>query len=260
MAMITPRTPPALLSLLLISLSLTGCVSKPPEQDPVVQKLAEFDGRLLRIERVLTNQSLLDLSQRIEATQNDIRTLRGKLDELQNTLAKSQELQRASYADLDKRLVALESGGGGGGQAGGSPRASVTPAPVQGGDDRAMYQTAFDLLRDSKFADSIAAFKQFMATYPNSAMADNALYWLGEAQYVTKEYPESLRTFRSMVEKFPQSRKIPDALLKIGFCNYELKNWSEAKSALNQVVQQYADTAAARQANQRLAKMESENR
>jgi tol-pal system protein YbgF len=99
-----------------------------------------------------------------------------------------------------------------------------------------------------------------MATYPNSAMADNALYWLGEAQYVTKEYPESLRTFRSMVEKFPQSRKIPDALLKIGLCNYELKNWSEAKSALNQLVQQYADTAAARQANQRLAKMESENR
>jgi tol-pal system protein YbgF len=229
-----------------------------PEQDPVVQKLAELDGRLLRIERVLTNQSLLDLSQRIEATQNDLRALRGKLDELQNAVTKSQELQRASYADLDKRIAALEAGGGGGG-AGSIPRAGNTSAPVQG-DDRTMYQTAFDLLRDSKYPESIAAFKQFMATYPNSAMADNALYWLGEAQYITKDYPEALRNFRSMVEKFPQSRKMPDALLKIGLCNYELKNWSEAKSALNQVVQQYADTAAARQANQRLAKMESENR
>jgi tol-pal system protein YbgF len=253
MAMTSPRLLPALLCLL-----LAGCVSTPPEQDPVVQKLAELDGRLLRIERVLTNQSLLDLSQRIEATQNDVRALRGKLDELQNAVTKAQELQRASYADLDKRMAALE-GGGGGGQASSSPRASNSPAPVQG-DDRATYQAAFDLLRDSKYPEAIAGFKQFMATYPNSAMADNALYWLGEAQYVTKEYPEALRNFRSVVEKFPQSRKIPDALLKIGFCNYELKNWNEAKSALNQVVQQYSDTPAARQANQRLAKMESENR
>jgi len=252
MAMTTPRLLPALLCLL-----MAGCVSTPPEQDPVVQKLAELDGRLLRIERVLTNQSLLDLSQRIEATQNDLRALRGKLDELQNAVTKAQELQRAGYVDLDKRLAALE--GGGGGQAATSPRANNSPAPVQG-DDRSMYQSAFDLLRDSKYTEAIAAFKQFMAIHPSSAMADNALYWLGEAQYVTKEYPEALRNFRSMVEKFPQSRKIPDALLKIGLCNYELKNWSEAKSALNQVVQQYADTAAARQANQRLAKMESENR
>jgi tol-pal system protein YbgF len=250
--MTTLRTLPALACLL-----LAGCVSTPPEKDPVVQKLAELDGRLLRIERVLTNQSLLDLSQRVEATQNDLRALRGKLDELQNTLNKAQELQRASYADLDKRLASLEAGGGGGSAA--SLRAGNAPAPVQG-DDRTMYQSAFELLRDSKYPESIAGFKKFMATYPDSAMADNALYWLGEALYITKDYPEALRNFRSVVEKFPQSRKIPDALLKIGFCNYELKNWSEAKSALSRVVQQYADTGAARQANQRLAKMESENR
>jgi tol-pal system protein YbgF len=253
MPMTTLRTLPSLVCLLLL-----GCVSTPPEQDPVVQKLAELDGRLLRIERVLTNQSLLDLSQRVEATQNEVRALRGKLDELQNSVTKAQDLQRAGYTDLDRRLTAVEAGGGGG-QASGSPRAGNAPTTVQG-DDRTMYQSAFDLLRDSKYPESIAAFKQFMATYPNSAMADNALYWLGEGLYITKDYPEALRNFRSMVEKFPQSRKIPDALLKIGLCNYELKNWSEAKSALNQVVQQYADTAAARQANQRLAKMESENR
>ncbi len=254
MAMTTSRT---LLSALLCT-ALAGCVTTPPEQDPVVQKLAELDGRLLRIERVLTNQSLLDLSQRIEASQNDVRLLRGQLDELQNTLKKTQDQQRASYGDIDRRLTAIEGGAASAAGAGG-PRTSNVSTPVQG-DDRAAYDAAFSLLKDSKYVDAIAAFKQFMTTYPNSAMADNALYWLGEAHYVTKDYPESLRDFRSMLERFPQSRKIPDALLKIGFCNYEMKNWSEAKSALNQVVQQYADTAAARLANQRLAKMESENR
>jgi tol-pal system protein YbgF len=254
MAMTPSRT---LLSALLCVL-LAGCVTTPPEQDPVVQKLAELDGRLLRIERVLTNQSLLDLSQRIEAIQNEIRTLRGQLDELQNTVNKTQEQQRASYTDVDRRLSALE-GGAGVSPGAVSPRTSTVPVAPQG-DDRATYQAAFDQLKDGKYAEAIAGFKQFMTTFPNSAMADNALYWLGEAHYVNKEYNEALRSFRSVVEKYPQSRKIPDALLKIGYCNYELKNWSDAKTALSQVVQQYADTTAARLANQRLAKMESENR
>ena len=256
MANTTVRT----LLLAVLCTSLAGCLTTRPEQDPVVQKLAELDGRLLRIERVLTNQSLLDLSQRVEATQNDLRILRGQLDELQNGLNKAQDQQRAGYADLDRRMSALE-GGGAAGAGAGSPRTNNVPAaPAGAGDDRTAYQAAFDLLKDSKYNEAIAGFKQFMTTFPNSALADNALYWLGEAHYVNKDYPEALRNFRSMVERFPQSRKIPDALLKIGFCNYEMKNWAEAKNALSQVVQQYADTAAARLANQRLAKMESENR
>src|SRR5262245_55808669 len=80
---------------------LCGCATTPPEADPVVQKLNELDGRLLRIERVLANQSLLDLSQRIEAAQAEARTLRGQLDEVQHALTKAQEQQREMYTDVD---------------------------------------------------------------------------------------------------------------------------------------------------------------
>ena len=93
------------------------------------------------------------------------------------------------------------------------------------GDDRANYQAAFDLLKDGKYPEAISGFKQFLTTFPNSALADNAQYWLGEAHYVTKQYPDALRAFRTVLEKYPDSRKMPDALLKIGYCNYELKNW-----------------------------------
>jgi tol-pal system protein YbgF len=99
-----------------------------------------------------------------------------------------------------------------------------------------------------------------MATFPDSVLADNAWYWLGESHYVTKQFGDALKSFRTVVDKYPASRKMPDALLKIGYCNYELKNWAEARAALNQVVQQYADTTAARLASQRLSKMEGEGR
>ncbi len=235
---------------------LTGCASTAPEEDPVVQKLTELDGRLLRIERVLANQSLLDLSQRIEAAQAETRTLRGQLDELQHQLSQTKDQQRDMYADADRRLAALE-GGGARAATGGSGSSEL---PVPQGDDRANYQAAFDLLKDGKYPEAISGFRQFLTTFPNSALADNAQYWLGESHYVTKQYTDALRHFRTVLEKYPDSRKTPDALLKIGFCNYELKNWPEARSSLSQVVQRFGDTTAARQASQRLARMDGEGR
>ncbi len=240
-----------------LSLLATACVTTPPEQDPVVQKLSELDGRLLRLERVLSNQSLLDLSQKLEAAQAEGRALRGQIEELQFRNQGAGEQQRELYDDLSKRLQALET--------------SSVPAPVQGaalnsglpvpgGDDRANYQAAFDLLRDGKYAEATAGFQQLLVRFPNSSMADNTQYWLGESHYVTRNFNDALRAFRVVLDKYPESRKIPDALLKIGYCDYELQNWKEARTALNQLVQQYPDTTAARLGQQRLAKMDSENR
>ncbi|MET0657653.1 MAG: tol-pal system protein YbgF [Steroidobacteraceae bacterium] len=236
---------------------LAGCATTSPEADPVVQKLSELDGRLLRIERVLANQSLLDLSQRIEASQNEVRVLRGQLEELQHAATKSQDQQRELYGDLDRRMAAME-----GGAAAGALTATTQAGglPIPQGDDRANYQAAFDLLKDGKYPEAAAAFKQFLATFPNSQLLDNAQYWLGESHYVTKQYPDALRAFRTVIERYPDSRKLPDALLKIGYCNYELKNWGEARAALDQVVKQYSDTTAGRLARERLAKMQSEGR
>jgi tol-pal system protein YbgF len=244
---------------LAVCVVFAGCATTSPEQDPVVQKLTELDGRLLRIERVMTNQSLLDLSQRIEASQNEVRVLRGQLEELQHNATRAQDQLREQYSDVDRRVAALESGGTTA-SLGASSSGGGGALPVPQGDDRANYQAAFDLLKDGKYPEATAAFKQFLTTFPDSVLADNAWYWLGESHYVTKLYGDALKSFRTVVEKFPASRKMPDALLKIGYCNYELKNWAEARASLNQVVQQYADTTAARLASQRIAKMEGEGR
>ena len=46
------------------ALALGGCAT-PIEEDPVYIRVTEIDARVQRIERVLTNQSLLELAQRI---------------------------------------------------------------------------------------------------------------------------------------------------------------------------------------------------
>jgi tol-pal system protein YbgF len=224
---------------------LAACVT-PPEQDPVVQRMAEMDGRLLRIERILSNQSLLEQSQRVDSLLTEVRALRGQVETVQHSQESAKTQQRDLYADLDKRLQAVEL------------RGAAAPAAAASEDDAAAYKKAFDLLKDGKYPESSAAFTQFLSTYPQSTLIDNAHYWLGEARYVGKDFNDALRSFKTVVEKYPDSRKLPDAWLKIGYCQYELKNWKESREALNRVMKIATDTQAAKLAEQRLVKLKAE--
>ena len=102
------------------------------------------------------------------------------------------------------------------------------------------------------------AFQQFLKTYPDSELADNAQYWLAESHYVTQKFEQALGEFETVISQYPRSRKVPDALLKMGYCSYELGQWESAKASLRRVQSEYPETTAARLAGQRLERMEEE--
>jgi len=259
------------LSAACLAWALSGCASTPPDEDPVQIKLKEMDTRLERIERVMANQSLLDVSNQLEALRSDVRGMHNDVDQLSNSLESGRKQQRDLYADLDQRLKNLEARG----NAASAPGAAPGAAPAAGaaaagapaaagassadsGEDKPAYQAAFNLLKDGQYDRAIVAFQKFLVAYPDSSLADNAQYWLGEAYYVNKAYPEAEAAFQRVIDKYPQSRKLADALLKIGFCRYELKQWQSAREVLGQVVARFTDTPAARLAQQRLDKMSAE--
>ena len=254
------------LSAVCLAWALSGCASTPPDEDPVQIKLKDLDTRLARIERVMANQSLLEVSNQLEALRGDVRAMHNDVDQLNNALDSGRKQQRDMYADLDQRLKNLESRGAGASSASAAPAvgasaaaaAGTTPADSSSGEDKGAYQAAFNLLKDGQYDRAIAAFQKFLATYPDSSLADNAQYWLGEAYYVNRSFPEAQSAFQRMVDKYPQSRKLADALLKIGYCRYELKQWESARAVLGQVVARFTDTPAARLAQQRLDKMTAE--
>jgi tol-pal system protein YbgF len=246
----------------LVALALAGCASTPPEEDPVQIKLKDLDIRVERIERVVANQSLLELSNQGEAMRSELRAMHNDIDQLSNSLEASRKQQRDLYADLDRRMKNLESRGYSGAAAGAAEGAGVSGAaadsPAPGADDKAAYQAAFALLKDAEYDHAIAAFQKFLASYPGSQLAENAQYWLGEAYYVNKSFPEAQYAFQRVIDKYPQSRKRPDALLKIGYCQYESKQWDLARATLSQVTAQFPDTPAGHLAQQRLDKMATE--
>ncbi len=235
---------------------LGGCAVSPKE-DPVMIRLNDLDQRVQRIERVLTNQSLLDLAQRIDRLQGDVRTIRGEVEMLQNQSEGGKAQSRSLYGDLEKRLAALETlGGVGSGGATGSAGAIQPSPPIgAGAGEQASYDAAFGALKSSDYPKAIAGFRNFVSSYPASPLASNAQYWLGEAYYVTKEYQSAIAAFQKVTIDYPDSRKAPDALVKIGFTQAALGRSGDAKVTLEDVVKRFPGTEAAQLATERLKRM-----
>jgi tol-pal system protein YbgF len=237
----------------IIAMVLSGCETT-PEPDPTLIKLNDVDERLGRVERVVNNQSLLQLSQRIDALEAQLREMRGALEELQNGNESLGKQQRDLYADLEKRLVAMQAGAlaASGGGASGEGRSSAGALGADSGSDQSAYSRAFDALKNSDYPNAITRFKDFLRSYPQSNLAGNAVYWLGETYYLTRDLDNAAASFRSVGEQYPKSPKVPDALVKLGITQTDQKKLTEARATLTQVVQRYPGTEAAKLASSRL--------
>ena len=240
------------LAAVLPSFFLGGCAVS-PEEDPVQIRMNDLDQRLQRIERVMTNQSLLQMAQRIDALQADLSRMRGEVEMLQNQSEGGKTQTRSLYGDLEKRLAALETLGGVGGAAAGA--GSVAPPPAASGGEQGSYDAAFAALKGGDYQRAIGGFKSFVATYPDSPLASNAQYWLGEAHYVNREYQNAITAFQRVTTEWPESRKAPDALVKIGFTQAALNRNGDARITLEDVVRRYPGTEAAQLAAERLKRL-----
>lgn len=250
------------------TLLVIGCATNPAE-DPVQIRMNDLDARLQRIERVMTNQSLLEMAQRIDTLQNELRSIRGEVELLQNQSEGGKAQSRSLYGDLEKRIAALETLGGVGGAAGaaagaaaagGAPSAAGSAAPGSAAGEQASYDAAFNALKGGDYQKAIAGFHSFADTYPTSSLASNAQYWLGEAYYVTRDYQNAIAAFQKVTIDYPDSRKSPDALVKIGFTQSALGRNADARATLKDVVKRYPGTEAAQLATERLKRLPADGK
>ncbi len=257
-------------------------------------KVNALDARMQRIERVVDNQALLNMAQRIEALQREVQELRGENERLVHEINTLKIRQREQYLDIDRRLQSSTSVPGTASIPASSgvsvtntegmqsqdvtqsPPTSLPPsatstssqietttsgttvATVASSDVAQDYKNAFTLLKQGKYDDSIVAFGSFLQTHPDSKYAANAQYWLAEANYVSKHYPQALSEFSKVVNKYPASSKVADARLKLGFTHYELGQYEEARVELTRLRAQFPNSTVASLAQQRLERMSRE--
>ncbi len=119
-------------------------------------------------------------------------------------------------------------------------------------DERMAYQQAFKLLQATDYHGAAKEFSRFLRAFPNSALAANSQYWLGECYYGQRRFQEAIDEFERVFAFYPSSNKVPASLLKIGYSHLELRQPSIARSVFQQLVRTYPQSQAAIKAHGRL--------
>ncbi|MFT5259347.1 MAG: tol-pal system protein YbgF [Saprospiraceae bacterium] len=131
-----------------------------------------------------------------------------------------------------------------------------TTVVVNSGDQQALYDQGFNHLKQSNYNDAILVFEQLVRQHPDGGLADDASYWVGEANYVNRQYAKAIRAFRSVVTQYPSSDRVPEALLKVGYVRYDIGDYENAKITFEDVKLRYPDHPVAISAESRLLRIQ----
>ncbi len=214
----------------------------------------------------------------VEQLQQEVRELRGMVEQQAYTIEQLKSQQRDRYMDLDQRLLNLDrrlsqNGSAPVGEAtspatAGAPAAAEPPVtastagaeiaaskePVTDAQKKA-YEQAYDLIRQRQFDKAVDALHAFINQYPNTDLTANAYYWLGEVYLVMPKLEQAKQAFTVVVSRYPKHRKASDAYYKLGVTMDRLGDAAQAKNYLRGTAEKYPGSAAAGLAQDYLKKI-----
>ena len=195
-------------------------------------------------ESVQLRRSLLDLQNENESLRAELAKLKGQDEQIVRDLADVQKRQKDMTQSVDDRLRRFEP-------------AKVT---LDGREfmaepaERRDYEAALAMFRKGEFSAVQIVFVDFLSRYANSGYRPSALFWLGNAQYATKDYKEAMANFRNLVAGAPDHQRAPEAILAIANCQLELKDPKGARKTLEDLLVNFPNTDAASAGKERLAR------
>ncbi|OGW66979.1 MAG: tol-pal system protein YbgF [Nitrospirae bacterium RIFCSPLOWO2_02_FULL_62_14] len=131
---------------------------------------------------------------------------------------------------------------------------SAEGAPADGEDKT--YEQSLQAFKNGDYEGARKGFSDFLQRHPDSKLAGNAQYWLGECYYGAKNYGQAIEAFDHVQRSYPDSAKVPAALLKKGFAYVALNDRGRASSTLKQVVESYPKSPEATKAKEKLAQLQ----
>lgn len=202
-----------------------------------LRKLSEENSQLRR--------SLLDLQNQIETLRVDQAKLRGQNEQLLKDAADLQRRQKDIAQGVDERLRQFE-----------PVNVKLDGQEFQADPaEKRDFEAALAVFRSGKFPEAGAAFAAFVRQYPRSGYAPTARFWLGNAQYATRDYKEAINNFKLMLSEAPTHVRAPEAALSIANCQIELKDTRTARKTLEDLVRAYPQSEAAMAAKERLSRL-----
>lgn len=198
--------------------------------------------RRMEDENSQLRRSLLELQNQIEALRTEQARMTGQNEQLAKEVADMQRRQKDLSQGVDDRLRRVEP-------------SKVTldgrefaAQPAETRD----FDAALAIFKAGDFAAAQAPWVQFIKRYPQSGYAPSALFWLGNAQYATRNYKEAVTNFRELLDIAPTHARAPEAMLSIANCQVELKDKRAARKTLEDLQKAFPQSEAALAARDRL--------
>ncbi len=218
-------------------------------------------------QRPQDSELTLEMLQRIEQLEAEVRYLRGELELQRHQLESRQPERSAAIPTPAPTGVNQPPPGGYSPPAPVAPPVVAAPPPVQtppvqtlpaqappsaSGSEQAEFDAALGELREGRYPQAIADLQRFVSAWPNSSRAGDAQYWLGESYYLSRNYDAAKEAFINLGLRYPQNARLPDALLKLGYIYGEQGDTARAREVLQKLVQVYPNSPAAGLAGRRL--------
>jgi tol-pal system protein YbgF len=112
----------------------------------------------------------------------------------------------------------------------------VGPATIPDGKDaQGLYKDAYAHMLRRDYASAQSAFGALIKNHPQSRMAGNAQYWLGETFYVRGKYRPAADAFLKAYRDYPNGVKAPDSLMKLALSLARLGQKGAACKTFNEL-------------------------
>jgi tol-pal system protein YbgF len=197
-------------------------------------------------------RSILELQNQIQALRAELAGQRGANEQLARDLAEAQRRQKDMAQSVGERFQATEER---------FRQFEPVRVSVDGLEffaepaEKRSFDAAVEVLKKGDFAAAQGVFADFLNRYPQSGYYSSGLFWLGNAQYATKDYKEAMINFREIMKRSPEHLRAPEAALSVANCQIELKDVKGARKTLEDLIKAYPQSEAAPAARDRLSRL-----
>jgi tol-pal system protein YbgF len=136
-----------------------------------------------------------------------------------------------------------------------APREDTGPSSGLAQLAQSQYDAGLESLRTGNLEGGVKQLSEFALNHPEHTLADNALYFAGIGEIGLEEYEQAADHFASVIARYPAGDSVAEAMLKLADCRVHLHQRDDARSLFARVASTYPGTAAATQAQQRLASL-----
>jgi tol-pal system protein YbgF len=130
------------------------------------------------------------------------------------------------------------------------------PSSAAGLSPTRLYETARADYFAGQWSSAVSGFEAFLRAFPQSELADDAQFYIGDSHYAQNMWPEAITAYNQVIQTYPGTNAVPDAYYKRGLAQERMGEVDAARESWEAVSTTFPDSDAGRLAAQSLDRTE----